>query len=81
MNQNTSGITAAKGYQAIGLRAGIKAGKTNKDMALVYSEAPAVVAGTFTRNLVSGTGENRKHSKSYCGKQRKCQCLYRSRRI
>ena len=52
MNQNTSGITAAKGYQAFGLRAGIKAGKTNKDMALVYSEAPAVVAGTFTRNLV-----------------------------
>ena len=52
MNQTTSGITAAKGYQAIGLRAGIKAGKTNKDMALVYSEAPAVVAGTFTRNLV-----------------------------
>ena len=52
MNQNTSGITAAKGYQAIGLRAGIKAGKTNKDMALVYSEAPAVVAGIFTRNLV-----------------------------
>ena len=27
------GVTAAKGYKAAGLRAGIKAGKTNKDMA------------------------------------------------
>ena len=32
------GVTAAKGYKAAGLRAGIKAGKTNKDMAMIYSE-------------------------------------------
>lgn len=48
----SSGVTAPKGFQAAGLRAGIKAGKTNKDMALIYSEAPAVCAGTFTRNIV-----------------------------
>lgn len=47
-----SGVTAAKGFRAAGLRAGIKAGKTNKDMAMIYSEAPAVCAGTFTRNIV-----------------------------
>jgi glutamate N-acetyltransferase/amino-acid N-acetyltransferase len=46
------GVTAAKGYKAAGLRAGIKAGKTNKDMAMIYSEVPAVCAGTFTKNLV-----------------------------
>lgn len=47
------GVTAPKGFLAAGLRAGIKAGKTNKDMAMVYSEVPATVAGTFTRNKVT----------------------------
>lgn len=52
MQKIKAGITAPKGFQAAGLRAGIKAGKTNKDMALIYSEKPAVCAGTFTRNIV-----------------------------
>lgn len=46
------GVTAPKGFLAAGLRAGIKPGKTNKDMAMILSEAPAAVAGTFTRNIV-----------------------------
>lgn len=46
------GVTAPKGFLAAGLRAGIKPGKTNKDMAMIYSEAPATLAGTFTRNIV-----------------------------
>jgi glutamate N-acetyltransferase/amino-acid N-acetyltransferase len=45
-------ITSPKGFQAAGLRAGIKPGKTNKDMALVVSEVPCAAAGVFTRNLV-----------------------------
>ena len=44
------GVTAAKGYKAIGLYAGIK--KKRKDMALVFSVVPAKVAGTFTTNVV-----------------------------
>lgn len=52
MNKIPSGVTAAKGFHAAGLRAGIKAGKTNKDMAIIYSEVPAVCAGTFTKNIV-----------------------------
>lgn len=44
------GVTAAKGYKAIGLYAGIK--KKRKDMALIYSDIPAKVAGTFTTNVV-----------------------------
>lgn len=46
------GVTAPKGFKAAGTRAGIKAGKTNKDMAMIYSEVPAATAGTFTRNIV-----------------------------
>lgn len=46
------GVTAPKGFLACGLRAGIKAGKTNRDMAMLYSEKPAAVAGTFTLNAV-----------------------------
>lgn len=45
-------ITMPKGFQAAGLRAGIKPGKTNKDMALVISAVPCAAAGVFTRNLV-----------------------------
>lgn len=44
------GVTAAKGFQASGVYAGIK--KKRKDMALVYSSVPAKGAGTFTTNVV-----------------------------
>lgn len=44
------GVTAAKGFQAAGIYAGIK--KDKKDMALIYSEVPCVAAGTFTTNIV-----------------------------
>ena len=52
MKQIEGGVTAAKGYTTAGTRAGIKKGKTNKDMAMIFSEKPAVTAGTFTKNLV-----------------------------
>lgn len=52
IKQIEGGVTAAKGYKTAGTRAGIKKGKTNKDMAMIYSECPAVCAGTFTKNLV-----------------------------
>ncbi len=52
MNIIDGGVTSPIGYKAAGLRAGIKAGKTNKDMAMVYSVKPAMVAGTFTKNVV-----------------------------
>jgi glutamate N-acetyltransferase/amino-acid N-acetyltransferase len=43
------GLTAAKGFLASGVKAGIKeSGK--KDLALLYSEVPAVAAGAFTTN-------------------------------
>lgn len=45
------GVTAAKGFMASGVEAGIKY-KDRKDMALVFTEEPAVAAGTFTTNVV-----------------------------
>ena len=51
-NVISGGVTSAKGYKAAGLRAGVKPGKTNKDMAMIVSDVPAVSAGVFTRNVV-----------------------------
>ena len=51
MKQIKGGVTAAKGYEAASTAAGIKyQGRT--DMALIYSQAPCVSAGTFTTNVV-----------------------------
>ena len=45
------GVTAAEGFQAAAVAAGVK--KANrKDMALVYSTVPCQAAGTFTTNVV-----------------------------
>ena len=51
MNILDGGVTAAKGFQAAGIYAGIKKGN-KKDMAMVYSQVPCAVAGTFTSNVV-----------------------------
>lgn len=45
------GVTAAKGFEAASAAAGIKY-QNRTDMALVYSQAPCRVAGTFTTNVV-----------------------------
>lgn len=50
MKKLEGGVTAARGFLAAGIHAGIK--KKKKDIALVCSEVPAVAAGTFTTNIV-----------------------------
>ncbi len=50
MKMTEGGVTAAKGFKAAGIAAGIK--KDQKDMAMLFSEAECRVAGTFTTNLV-----------------------------
>ena len=45
------GVTAAKGFCAASTAAGIKY-QNRQDMAMLYSEVPCAVAGTFTTNLV-----------------------------
>lgn len=47
----TGGVTAAKGFEAAGVEAAIKY-KNRKDMAIIYSRKPCVLAGTFTSNVV-----------------------------
>lgn len=51
MEQIKGGITAVQGFEAAAAEAQIKyEGRT--DMALIYSSAPCVAAGTFTTNVV-----------------------------
>ena len=51
INVISGGIASPKGFEAAGIEAGIKY-KNRKDMAIIYSEKPCVVAGTFTSNVV-----------------------------
>lgn len=51
MNIITGGVTAAIGFEAAGVEAGIKY-KNRKDMAMIYSQKPCILAGTFTSNVV-----------------------------
>lgn len=47
------GVTQPIGFRAAGICAGIK--KDRKDMAMIYSEKPCTLAGTFTSNLVKAS--------------------------
>ena len=51
MQMIEGGVTAAKGFEAAAASAGIKY-QNRTDMALIYSEKPCKVAGTFTTNVV-----------------------------
>ena len=51
MNIIDGGVTAAKGFEAAGVEAGIKY-QNRKDMALIYSKKPCRTAGVFTSNVV-----------------------------
>ncbi|MDD3220541.1 MAG: bifunctional glutamate N-acetyltransferase/amino-acid acetyltransferase ArgJ [Lachnospiraceae bacterium] len=51
MKKIDGGVTAAQGFMATGMAAGIKK-NGSMDMALIYSDVPCVAAGTFTTNVV-----------------------------
>ncbi len=51
IRQIEGGVTAARGFMAAGTEAGIKY-KGRRDMALIFSTAPCVTAGTFTSNVM-----------------------------
>lgn len=46
------GVTYPKGFQAAGVKAGIKK-SGNPDVAVIYTAKEAAVAGTFTQNQVA----------------------------
>lgn len=47
----TGGLTAAKGFRAGGVKAGIKS-SGSPDLALLASDTPCTAAGTFTTNAI-----------------------------
>ena len=50
----SGGVCAAKGFQASGVHCGIRASRTKRDLALIYSSVPASAAAVYTTNLVKG---------------------------
>jgi glutamate N-acetyltransferase/amino-acid N-acetyltransferase len=48
------GVTAAKGFYANGVHAGIKAGSNKPDVAMIYSDVICNAAAIYTTNLVKG---------------------------
>ncbi|WP_286034756.1 bifunctional glutamate N-acetyltransferase/amino-acid acetyltransferase ArgJ [Megamonas hypermegale] len=52
IKKDTQGVTYAKGFKAAGVKAGIKK-SGNLDVAVIYTETPAAIAGTFTQNKVA----------------------------
>ena len=51
-NHKKAGVTYPQGFTAAGVRAGIKK-NGNLDVAVIYTEKEAAVAGVFTKNLVA----------------------------
>lgn len=54
MKRIEGGITAAKGFTASGVHAGIRKSRKKRDLALVFSEKRANAAALYTTNLVKG---------------------------
>ena len=54
MKQVEGGVCAAKGFKANGIHCGVRKNKTNRDLALIYSENRAAAAAVYTTNLVKG---------------------------
>ena len=48
------GVCAAKGFKASGIHCGIRANRSKRDIALIYSEKNASCAAVYTTNLVKG---------------------------
>lgn len=51
--QIPGGVTAAKGFKAAGMYGGLRAAGNKPDLSLVTCEVDAVVAGSFTKNIVA----------------------------
>ena len=81
-------VTAAQGFQAAGVHAGIKTSNhTKKDVAMIYSTVPCVVAGVFTTNVGQGGAGSlrygnckKRRCQSHRDQFRQCQCMHRPTR-
>lgn len=48
------GVTAAKGFSAAGIHAGIRKNRSKRDLALIFCDKRAAAAAVYTTNLVKG---------------------------
>lgn len=58
IQEAAGGVTAAAGFEAGGLHAGLKKCPDKKDLAIIHSLAPAVVGGVFTQNKFAAAPVN-----------------------
>lgn len=58
IQEATGGVTAAAGFVAGGLHAGLKKCPDKKDLAIIHSLAPGVVGGVFTQNKFAAAPVN-----------------------
>lgn len=59
------GVTAAKGFYAAGVEAGIK--KDRADMAVLFSDSPCEAAGVYTKNIVKAAPVVFDRERTNCG--------------
>jgi len=64
----SGGITAPLGFKGAGIHCGIK--KRKKDLAIIYSEVPAVAAGVFTTNKFPAAPVKYDREKTHKGNSR-----------
>lgn len=72
MKKIQGGITAAKGFEAAAVATGIKY-ENRLDLALIYSEKPCKIAGTFTTNIIKAAPV--KWDQAIVGGKKKCQAV------
>ena len=58
ITEKEGGVTAAAGFVAGGIHAGLKKGPDKKDLAIIYSKTPAAVGGVFTQNKFAAAPVN-----------------------
>ena len=67
---NNGSVTSAKGFKAAGIHSGVKEKTKKLDLALIYSEDPCTVAGTYTINKVKSRSPY--YFTGYCCKKQIC---------
>lgn len=58
ITEQEGGVTAAAGFVAGGMHAGLKKCPYKKDLAIIYSKTPAAVGGVFTQNKFAAAPVN-----------------------
>ena len=76
MKEISGGVCAAKGFQAAGVRCGIRKNRTKNDLALIFCPTPCFAAAVYTTNLVKGAPltVTKRHLEKTAGRARAILC-------